>query len=309
MTQISRFWDGTTTGDAGAYSDAQFAKVIESLTYNHKQSNSLAIGGIIGTASSGSYPLKVYENSPTGMSVKVDKGSYWFLGRLYLSDSIETITIDSNSSGNPRIDSIILSCNYTGQTIRLGIVKGTPSGSPVAPTLTQTIGSLYQYKLADIAVANGATTIVNANITNTGSTNYYGGNTYYTSSNAWTANTNTNVTLANNTADQLVGLSITFTPSGSKVFFAYSYSSQYGFATGGFHAQTGYKVNSGAITYIDEDAATSKDATNHMTTLYVLGVTVTPNVPNTITMYAKTGNSGISTSYYWGRILVMEQAN
>lgn len=310
MTQISRFWDGTTTGDAGAYSDTLFAKVIESLTYNQKQSNSLAIGGIIGTASSGSYPLKVYENSPTGMSVKVDKGSYWFLGRLYLSDSIETITIDSNSSGNPRIDSIILSCDYTAQTIRLGVVKGTPASSPVAPTLTQTIGSLYQYKLADIAVANGATTIVNANITNTGSTNYYGGNTYNTSSNVWTANTNTNVTLANNTADQLVGLSITFTPSGSKVFFNYSYCGDYGYLVGSNYPQTGYKVNSGTITYIDQDSSGGNGGwTVYWTTYHVLGVAVTPNVPNTITFYAKTGNFGTTSIHYYSRVLVMEQAN
>ena len=127
--------------------------------------------------------------------------------------------------------------------------------------------------------------------------------------NAWTANTNTNVTLTNNTADQLVGLSVTFTPSGSKVFFTYSYSSQYGFEPSNVYQQAGYKVNSGAITYIDQDAATSVSQTNHMTTLYVLDVTVTAGVSNTITMYMKTGAIGSSTSYYWGRILVMEQAN
>ena len=126
--------------------------------------------------------------------------------------------------------------------------------------------------------------------------------------NAWTANTNTNVTLTNNTADQLVGLSITFTPSGSKVFFTYSYSSQYGFETSNYH-QAGYKVNSGASTYIDQDAATAGTNTNHMTTYYVLGVTVTAGVSNTITMYMKTGVIGSSSYYYWGRILVMEQGN
>ena len=127
--------------------------------------------------------------------------------------------------------------------------------------------------------------------------------------NAWTANTNTNVTLTNNTADQLVGLSVTFTPSGSKVFFSYSYSSYYGFETGSVYPQTGYKVNSGSITYVDQDAATSGSGTNTMTTLYVLGVTVTAGVSNTITMYMKTGAIGSSTTYYWGRILVMEQGN
>ena len=127
--------------------------------------------------------------------------------------------------------------------------------------------------------------------------------------NAWTANTNTNVTLTNNTADQLVGLSVTFTPSGSKVFFTYSYSSQYGTETGTLQHQAGYKVNSGAITYIGEDAATANGSVNHMTTYHVLGVTVTAGVSNTITMYMKTGAIGSSSSYYWGRILVMEQGN
>ena len=127
--------------------------------------------------------------------------------------------------------------------------------------------------------------------------------------NAWTANTNTNVTLTNNTADQLVGLSVTFTPSGSKVFFTYSYSSQSGYETGTPYHQAGYKVNSGAITYIGEDAAISGAGSNYMTTYYVLNVTVTAGVSNTITMYMKTGAIGSSTSYYWGRILVMEQGN
>lgn len=127
--------------------------------------------------------------------------------------------------------------------------------------------------------------------------------------NAWTANTNTNVTLTNNTADQLVGLSVTFTPSGSKVFFTYSYCSQFGYETGTFYQQAGYKVNSGAITYIGEDAAHTYASFNYMTTYYVLGVTVTPSVSNTITMYMKTGAYGSSTTYYWGRILVMEQGN
>ena len=125
--------------------------------------------------------------------------------------------------------------------------------------------------------------------------------------NAWTANTNTNVTLTNNTVDQLVGLSITFTPSGSKVFFTYSYSSTYGYETGSAYPQTGYKVNSGAITYIGQDAGMPSN-NNIMTTYYVLNVTVTPNVSNTITMYAKTGANGASINY-WSRILVMEQAN
>lgn len=299
MTQISRFWYGDTTGDAGTYDDDQFSKVIESLTYNHKQTNSLAIGGIDGTATSGSYPLKVYENSPTAMNVKVDKGSYWFLGRLYLSDAIETITIDSNSTGNPRIDSIILEADYTAQTIRLGIVKGTPASSPVAPTLTQTIGTLYQYKLADVAVANGATTIVNANITNTGATNYYGGNTYTTSSNMWTGNTNINVTITGSTSDILTGLSITLTPYKGSVMCLF-------LAEDGGNSSVdinyGYKVNSGSITYSTQDTA-SYPRLNLYT---ITGLTVGES--NTITFYVKKNTAGNAT-LFTARATLWEMVN
>ena len=302
MTQISRFWYGDETGDAGTYDDDQFSKVIESLTYNHKQSGSLAIGGIDGTSTSGSYPLKVYENSPTAMNVKVDKGSYWFLGRLYLSDAIETITIDSNSTGNPRIDSIILEADYTAQTIRLGIVKGTPASSPVAPTLTQTIGTLYQYKLADVAVANGATTIVNANITNTGATNYYGGNTYTTSSNMWTGNTNTDVTISQNTSDVLLGISVTLTPQRSSVM---ALILTQGWGGDSYpNVNVGYKINSGAITYFTQETYDGQSI-NFAT---LTGLTV--NSSNTITLYGKnTRTDGVARTMNSGRIILWEMAN
>jgi len=311
MTQLSRFWSGTTTGDAGEYSDTLFADVLETFTLNAKQgSSNLAIGGVQDTGSSGSYALRVYQNSTPNLSVRVDKGIYWILGRYYESTAIETLNISANSSGNTRIDSVVLSVNYSAQTIRLGIVEGTPNASPVAPTLTQTQGTLYQYRLANVTVTNGTAQILDANIDNLSNfLKTYNVNSTDNLVNVWTANTNTKVTLTNNTADQLVGLSITFTPSGSKVFFTYSYSSQYGTETGTLYHQAGYKVNSGAITYIGEDAATSGAGTNYMTTYHVLGVTVTAGVSNTITMYMKTGAIGNSTSYYWGRILVMEQAN
>lgn len=297
MTQISRFWYGSTTGDAGTYDDDQFSKVVESLTYNHKQSGSLAIGGIDGTASSGSYPLKVYENSPTAMNVKVDKGSYWFLGRLYLSDAIETITIDSNSSGNPRIDSIVLSCDYSAQTIRLGIVKGTPASSPVAPTLTQTIGTLYQYKLADIAVANGATTIVNANITNTGSDNTYSGNTSTTFPNIWTANANADVSISAGTSDVLLGISVTFTPQSPSVMALILAQGWTGASYP--NVNVGYKINAGTITYFTQESYDGQfiifDQLN--------GLTV--NASNTVTLYGKNTTSNIS-SMVSGRIILWE---
>ena len=98
-----------------------FADVLETFTLNAKQgSSNLAIGGVQDTGSSGSYALRVYQNSTPNLSVRVDKGIYWILGRYYESTAIETLNISANSSGNTRIDSVVLSVNYSAQTIRLG---------------------------------------------------------------------------------------------------------------------------------------------------------------------------------------------
>lgn len=86
------------------------------------------------------------------------------------------VLVASNSSGNPRIDTIVLyidlavSPNTTASDVaKLVRVQGTPAGSPVAPTdgdIETAIGVSNPYlRLADVAVANGAVSITNANIT------------------------------------------------------------------------------------------------------------------------------------------------
>lgn len=295
MTQLSRFWSGTTTGDAGAYSDTLFADVLETFTLNAKQgSSNLAIGGVQDTGSSGSYALRVYQNSTPNLSVRVDKGIYWILGRYYESTAIETLNISANSSGNTRIDSVVLSVNYSAQTIRLGIVEGTPNATPVAPTLTQTQGTLYQYRLANVTVTNGTAQILDANIDNlSNSAKTYNVNSSDKSVNIYSGNTNTNVTVGTSATDVLAGLVLTFTPVQDKVLLlvvAYMDNS---------NLQMGYKVNSGAITYIVQDI----DSTQ----VYVDTPTVTAGSSNTITMYVK--NSSSSAALRAVRVVAIEMAN
>ncbi len=59
---------------------------------------------------------------------------------------------------NPRIDTVCLEVNFDAgvRNSRIVIVPGTPAGSPVAPTLTQT-AIQYQYPLANVLVPAGAT--------------------------------------------------------------------------------------------------------------------------------------------------------
>jgi hypothetical protein len=94
------------------------------------------------------------------------------------SDGSHNITITANSSGNPRIDSIILyidkavvlSSTDDGRGVaKLVAVAGTPAGSPTAPDSTAigaAIGASNPYiVLANVSVASGATSITTANIT------------------------------------------------------------------------------------------------------------------------------------------------
>lgn len=121
---------------------------------------------------------------PTGGGLNVDIG----LGRAYVKGAATntypvrnttTITkaIDANSSGSPRITSIVLYIDTSatptaaGQATdvpKIAAVNGTPAGSPVAPdssAIQASIGAGKPFvELAQVTVASGASGISNANI-------------------------------------------------------------------------------------------------------------------------------------------------
>ena len=119
--------------------------------------------------------LKVSQSGTPAMSVSIAAGWAVVLGDYTSNMGVYSIYNDAAVSGtitaadptNPRIDRVCLTVSdsaYTGSvnTVAVNVVAGTPAGSPVAPaTPTNSIS------LATVAVAAGATTIVNANITDT----------------------------------------------------------------------------------------------------------------------------------------------
>ena len=123
--------------------------------------------------------------------------------------------------------------------------------------------------------------------------------------NIFTANTNSTVTLSASTNDINIGLSITFTPIGTKVLMIVYYGADRGWDA----LDTGlnqtinlaYKLNTGAITYI------SQDTFGYNSVIYV-NLTVNAGVSNTITMYAKNIRAG-ADNFYNGRLIVIEKAN
>jgi hypothetical protein len=103
----------------------------------------------------------------TGLQVTVDTGRAWFHNSWTDNDSILALTIATAHPTLPRIDRVIIEMN-SGNGVRansIKILQGTPASSPVAPTLTHT-SEINQYTFANVAVAAGATQIVQGNITN-----------------------------------------------------------------------------------------------------------------------------------------------
>lgn len=162
MTETSRFWAGTTPGDAGPYTSDQFSDWSQNVLLATKAES----GPLEGTGTSPDIGLTVQQTGPASSSIQITPGAALVYGGLYeLSGTPPTYVISANVSGNPRIDTVILRKDWTTQTIRLAVLTGTPAGSPVAPTLTQTPATRWEIPLADIAVASGFVTITDANIT------------------------------------------------------------------------------------------------------------------------------------------------
>lgn len=166
MTEKSYPYDGITVGDASIspYSADEWAYLWK---LRHGMGTIFPNYGVLKGTGDGTYkPLGVYQTSVASTNVEVKIGAALIHGRLYETTVAVTLAIAANSSGNPRIDTVVLRLDNVAQTIRLVVKQGTPAGSPVAPSLSQIDGTIWEMPLANIAVANGFSTITDANITN-----------------------------------------------------------------------------------------------------------------------------------------------
>ncbi|HML21878.1 MAG TPA: tail fiber protein [Aggregatilinea sp.] len=152
--ETSYFWDGNRNagdvGDCGPYAASALAGLLAVVA----EERTGVTSGLVVTAS-----------TPAARSVTVSAGKLIIAGQLYTSTTPLTMALDENTSGNPRIDSIAVEADWTAQTMRLKVIKGTPAASPAAPALTQIVGSLWQERLANIQIANGYTTVADGDIT------------------------------------------------------------------------------------------------------------------------------------------------
>jgi hypothetical protein len=110
--------------------------------------------------------LEVIASTPAAMTVEIQEGRCWIQGYFgWVQDANEVLTVAANASGNPRIDRIVARLSVTtDRKISFEVLQGTPGAVPVAPSLTRT-DETYEISLAQIAVIDGATSVVAGNIT------------------------------------------------------------------------------------------------------------------------------------------------
>lgn len=102
-----------------------------------------------------------------GMDIFVGTGRAWFNGTWTLNDSNMELTISESHPIYTRIDAIVLEVNHDS-SIRANIIKiveGTPSSSPIKPTLIDDEFQ-HQHPLAYITILPNVSEITEADIQN-----------------------------------------------------------------------------------------------------------------------------------------------
>jgi len=141
------------------------------------------VGGALGvTGYTGGYTAAT-QTTPlfadgSGLQSKIRAGTGLLVrGFKMVSPTVTAVPHQPNNSGLPRIDLVVARLNRAATApnafaVTPQVIQGTPAASPVAPTPVRqdtTDGTgLYDFPMGQVAVAAGATTILDANVTNTG---------------------------------------------------------------------------------------------------------------------------------------------
>jgi hypothetical protein len=149
MAETSRFWDGTSTGDATAapYDAAtEFAGVLKSIIA------AAALQPDEGGVLAGQ--LNECATSGAATPISVAAGRAICYGTWYQADAAVSVAVPSPGAST-RIDRIVLRKDWAAQTVRVTRIAGVEGGG--APALTQTAGvtwdtPLYQLSITTLGV-------------------------------------------------------------------------------------------------------------------------------------------------------------
>lgn len=103
-----------------------------------------------------------------GMTVRIRPGFAMIKGAFAYDADEATVTLAAANANLPRVDRVVLRCNYHDRCCEIIVKTGTPSTVPVAPELLQPKnGDYYELGLALITVAANQSAITQSSITDT----------------------------------------------------------------------------------------------------------------------------------------------
>ena len=144
MTEFSRFWDssGTGDGDAGGVTEAQWNEGWR------------AFAGQEATNLGAIFPDYLNELAPTGSStpVAINTGAANVYGFIYTNSASVDVAVGT-PSGDTRIDRIVLRASWSAQTVRITLVAGSEGGA--APALTQSASTTWDIPICQVSITTG----------------------------------------------------------------------------------------------------------------------------------------------------------
>lgn len=103
-----------------------------------------------------------------GMTVRIRPGFAMIKGAFAYDADEATVTLAAANANLPRVDRVVLRCNYYDRCCEIIVKTGTPNTIPVAPELLQPVnGDYYELGLALITVAANQAAITQSSITDT----------------------------------------------------------------------------------------------------------------------------------------------
>lgn len=157
MTQISRPWAGTSIGDAGPYTAAQWWDVWQSLVGGS--------GALIGAGGVGVFyrvPGRLAPTSAGNNSASIAAGAALVDGLYYSNSAAVGFVIPSAAGGKVRADRIVIRKSFSGavQIARLVLLTGAEVATPgpaTPPALTQdtTRVTFWDEPIATFSVTDG----------------------------------------------------------------------------------------------------------------------------------------------------------
>jgi hypothetical protein len=211
MAQRSRFWDGTTIGDATvAPYDAgtEFSEVMTAVAGLTSDPNK---GGLVST-------LSVSMFAPGTMRIGAFEALVY--GAWYQNDANIDIAVSTPATAT-RIDTVVLRKDWAAQTVRVLVITGTEGGS--APALVQTPGVTWDVPIATLSTTTGGTTTITP--TNTRADFWY-----RTSPTAIRTNNNIGVGV-NSTPDLSTGISVAKPGSSAPASYGQILDNRYDFGS------------------------------------------------------------------------------